>query len=81
MLRSAGFPFVTATHDVNNPNSGKVMKKLGMTYRYSYREKWQPKDIWVTFRMYELDLDGAERTYEGYKKKYRYFIEKQENGI
>lgn len=50
-------------------------------YRYSYREKWQPKDIWVTFRMYELDLDGAERTYEGYKKKYQYFIEKQENGI
>lgn len=75
VLRRAGFPFVTATHDVNNPNSGKVMRKTGMTYRYSYRERWQPKDIWVVFRMYELDLDGTERTYEGYRKKYQWFIE------
>ena len=53
-----GVPFVTATHDRENPRSGRVMQKLGMVYRYSYREQWQPKDIPVIFRMYQLDLDG-----------------------
>ncbi len=33
------------------------MKKLGMKYQYSYKEQWQPKDILVTFRMYQLNLD------------------------
>lgn len=51
-----GLPYVTATHDVNNPNSGGVMRKLGMKYRYSYQEQWQPKDILVTFRMYQKNL-------------------------
>ena len=37
--RRAGLAFVTATHDVHNPASGGVMRKIGMTYRYSYREK------------------------------------------
>lgn len=45
------------THDINNPRSGHVMKHLGMTYRYSYEEQWQPKDILVTFRMYQLNFD------------------------
>mgnify|MGYP000267218796 FL=1 len=49
---------LTATHDVNNPNSGAVMKKLGMVYQYSYEEQWQPKDIPVLFRLYQMDLDG-----------------------
>lgn len=57
-LREAGFTFITATHDINNPYSGEVMKKIGMTYRYSYEEKWQPKDILVLFRMYQIDFDG-----------------------
>ncbi len=74
-LRKVNFPFITATHDIHNPHSGEVMKKLGMTYRYSYQEKWQPKDIWVTFRMYQLNLDGVERTYTEYQKKYSYFVE------
>lgn len=34
------------------------MQKLGMIYRYSYQEQWQPKDILVTFRMYQLNFDG-----------------------
>ena len=38
-------PFITATHDVNNPRSGMVMKRLGMNYLYSYEEQWQPKDF------------------------------------
>ena len=75
-LRQVSFPFITATHDINNPHSGEVMKKIGMTYRYSYQEQWQPKDILVTFRMYQIDLCGAFDTYIGYKEKYPYFVEK-----
>ena len=30
-LRRVHFPFLTATHDIHNPYSGEVMKKLGMT--------------------------------------------------
>ena len=31
-LRRDGIPYITATHDVNNPRSGSVMKRLGMKY-------------------------------------------------
>ena len=65
--RRAGYPFVTATHDVHNPRSGRVMQKLGMIYRYSYQEQWQPKDILVTFRMYQLNFDGND---DGVYRKY-----------
>lgn len=62
-----GIPYITATHDVNNPRSGGVMKRLGMTYRYSYEEQWQPKNFLVIFRMYQLNLDGNEnRIYKKY---------------
>ena len=30
-----------------------------MTYRYSYEEQWQPKDILAVFRMYQLNFDGS----------------------
>lgn len=55
-LKKDGFPYITATHDIHNPRSGQVMKNLGMTYCYSYQEQWQPKNILVTFRMYQLNL-------------------------
>lgn len=74
-LKKVSFPFITATHDIHNPYSGEVMKKIGMSYRYYYKEQWQPKNILVTFRMYQLNLDGIERTYTEYQKKYPYFIE------
>lgn len=62
-----GLPYVTATHDRDNPRSGAVMQRLGMTYRYSYEERWQPKDLLVTFRMYQIDLvDPAPPTWRGY---------------
>lgn len=62
-----GLPFLTATHDRNNPASGGVMRRIGMRYQYSYEEQWQPKNIPVTFRMYQLNLDGcADRVYRGY---------------
>ncbi len=56
-LKKDGFPYITATHDIHNPRSGQVMKNLGMTYCYSYQEQWQPKNILVTFRMYQLNLN------------------------
>jgi len=75
-IRKAGYSYITATHDVNNPRSGAVMKKIGMTYKYSYVEQWQPKDIPVTFRMYQLNFDGKDRTYMKYWNKYDdHFIE------
>ena len=47
-----------------------------MRYCYTYREQWQPKDIPVDFRMYQLNLDGEEgRVYRGYWEKYPHFIE------
>lgn len=39
-VKRDGLPFITATHDMNNPRSGKVMKQLGMKYQYSYVEQW-----------------------------------------
>ena len=57
-IQNAGYPYITATHDVNNPRSGAVMRALGMTYQYSYVEQWQPKDVSVTFRLFQLNFDG-----------------------
>ena len=66
-VKKDGVPYLTATHDVNNPRSGGVMKQLGMKYQYSYEEHWMPKDFTVTFRMYQLNLDGREdRVYKKY---------------
>ena len=58
-VKKDGLPYITATHDKNNPRSGNVMKKLGMKYCYSYEEQWQPKDILVIFRMYQLNFYGT----------------------
>lgn len=70
-------PYITATHDVNNPRSGGVMRQLGMQYKYSYEELWQPKNILVTFRMYQLNFDGQnDRVYQAYWNTYsNHFIE------
>lgn len=67
-VKRDGLPYLTATHDRENPRSGAVMRRLGMTYRYSYEELWQPKNKLVTFRMYQLDFSCAE-TYQGYWEK------------
>ena len=65
--RKAGLEYITATHDRNNPRSGSVMQSLGMRYQYSYEELWKPKNILVTFRLYQLNLDGNEnRIYKKY---------------
>ena len=76
-LRRDGVPYITATHDVNNPHSGAVMRKLGMEYQYSYEEQWQPKNILVTFRMYQLNLDGKDRVYRAYWEQYPHFVEEE----
>ncbi|MFJ6207061.1 hypothetical protein [Lysinibacillus sp. NPDC092081] len=53
------------------------MKQLGMEYKYSFEEQWQPKDILVIFRMYQLNFDGQNaRVYKEYWNKYAvHFIE------
>lgn len=66
-VKNDGIPYITATHDRHNPRSGKVMIKLGMNYQYSYEEQWQPKNILVTFRLYQLNFDeNKERVYKKY---------------
>ncbi len=66
-VKKDGLPYITATHDRNNPRSGGVMKNVGMKYQYSYEEQWQPKDILVTFRMYQLNFDEQkDRVYKKY---------------
>lgn len=66
-VRKDGLPYITATHDRNNPRSGGVMQNVGMRYQYSYEEQWQPKNFLVTFRIYQLNLDGNEsRIYQKY---------------
>ncbi|GEQ50024.1 GNAT family N-acetyltransferase [Tetragenococcus koreensis] len=75
-LIQADWKYITATHDINNVASGKVLKKLGMKYKYTYKEQWQPKDILVTFRMYQLNFDGKNRVYEEYWNMYDdHFVE------
>lgn len=59
-VKKDGLPYITATHDRNNPRSGNVMQKVGMKYCYSYEEQWQPKDFPVIFRMYQLNFDGSD---------------------
>lgn len=80
-VKRVGIPYVTATHDVKNPRSGNVMQSIGMKYQYSYEELWQPKNIPVTFRMYQLNLDGrSDRVYKKYWNKYPHFIETDLDG-
>ena len=76
-LKRDGLPYITATHDRNNPRSAGVMRNLGMKYQYSYEELWQPKNFPVIFRMYQLNLDGdGERVYRKYWDEYSvHFIE------
>ena len=75
-VKKDGLPYITATHDRNNPRSGNVMKACGMKYCYSYEEQWQPKDFPVVFRMYQLNLDGnGGRVYQKYRDMYPSFTE------
>lgn len=79
-LKDEGFPFVTATHDADNLSSGKVMTKLGLTYQYSYHEQWQPKDIPVIFKMYQLNLANEDAPiYQGYwEQDAKHFVENKD---
>ncbi len=76
-LQQDGIPYITATHDRNNPRSGGVMRQIGMKYCYSYQEQWQPKNQTVVFRMYQLNFDGQkDRVYQKYRDMYKHFVEK-----
>ena len=74
--RDGGLPYITATHDRNNPGSGGVMRNLGMSYRYSYEEMWQPKNFPVIFRMYQLNFTDDGFVYMKYwNEAENHFIE------
>lgn len=68
-----GLLYITATHDVNNPRSGGVMRNIGMKYCYSYEEWWQPKNFSVIFRMYQLNFNKND------KFVYKKYWEEHEN--
>ena len=76
-VKKDGLPYITATHDRNNPRSGHVMEAVGMKYCYTYEKQWQPKDIPVFFRMCQLNFDGNdERVCRKYWNMYEnHFIE------
>ena len=76
-VKKDGLPYITATHDRNNPRSGKKKKKVGMKYCYSYEEQWQPKDFLVIFRMYQLNFnDNTDFVYKKYwDKSDNHFVE------
>lgn len=46
------------------------MTRAGMTYRYTYLEQWQPKDIPVHFRLWQVDLAPGVPTYRAYWDRY-----------
>lgn len=76
-VRKDGLPYLTATHDVKNPRSGEVMKRIGMKYQYSYEERVQPKNTLVIFRMYQLNFTVSnDFVYKKYWDMHsRHFIE------
>ena len=48
-VKNDGLPYITATHDRNNPRSGSVMQACGMKYCYTYEELWLPKNFPVSY--------------------------------
>lgn len=82
-VKKDGLPYITATHDRNNPRSGKVMQRLGMKYRYSYEEQWQPKNFSVIFRLYQLNFDGNDDfVYQKYRNMSdNHFVEEIDKDI
>lgn len=76
-VKQDGLPYITATHDRNNLGSGRVMQKIGMHYCYSYEELWQPKNIPVIFRMYQLNFTAPhDFVYQKYWDLYpNHFVE------
>ncbi|MBC8595122.1 GNAT family N-acetyltransferase [Oscillospiraceae bacterium N12] len=77
-VKNDGLPYITATHDRNNPRSGNVMRACGMKYCYTYQELWQPKNFLVEFRLYQLNFTKEDNwMYKEYWDKYPiHFIEK-----
>lgn len=76
-VKKEGIPYITATHDINNPRSGRVMQACDMKYCYTYEELWQPKNFLVQFRMYQLNFTVNDFICQKYWDMYpKHFIEK-----
>ena len=69
--------YIVTWLDQLDPASGRVMEHIGMTYRYSYVEQWQPKDVTVTFRLYQINFQGDPGDeYRKYRELYpEHFVE------
>ena len=54
-----------------------MVRRLGLHDCCSYVEQWQPKDVPVTFRLFQRSLVGVPRpAYDGYWKRYpNHFVE------
>ena len=76
-MKKDGVPFVTATHDRENPRQRQSDAEAGHGVPLLLPEQWQPKDISVVFRMYQLNLDGDNtRLYRAYWDKFpEHFVE------
>lgn len=81
-LEADGLPYITATHDIHNPRSGRVLERLGLTYQYSYEKLVQPKNEHITFRLYQYNLDAqTDRVYRTYWAMSQvHFIETLQSG-
>ncbi|NIZ19133.1 GNAT family N-acetyltransferase [Entomospira culicis] len=74
-LKTTPLPFLTATHDILNPASGRVMQKLGMRYHYSYQEHLPIKQQEVVFRLYQYNLQEDMPVYRTYADRFDSFVE------
>ena len=76
-VKKDGLPYITATHDRNNPRSGNVMQACGMKYCYTYEELWQPKNFFGRIQNVSTEFRWtANRVYKKYWNKYPvHFIE------
>ena len=78
-VKQEGLPYITATHDRENIPSGKIMRKLGMSYQYSYEDQCQQKNYKVIFRLYQLNFTmPKEWRYDRYWKESKiHFVEEE----
>ena len=66
-VKKDGLPYITATHDRNNPRSGNVMQACGMKYCYTYEELWQPKNFFGRIQNVSTELSkGQDWIYQKY---------------
>lgn len=64
LFEEAGFNRIAAAHDRNNPKSGRVMRKIGMTYEGTFRQAGYNNqgvidEVWYSILREEYTAKGA----------------------